>query len=162
MLPTSILYTPGAQPSDPVIVRVIFNNGQLMRGGVYSMIINSGTGDNGVQDVAGNALDGNYYGHFSTGDGLPGGNFVATVVTHDNIVRATVPIQDGYVPPAAAVDPPAGSATHLAGTTHKHAIAHKAKPAVPAVTHHGVQRTRAHDAALKALHVETHPWRRHR
>jgi hypothetical protein len=147
ILPTSISFTPGALPSDPVAVSVVFNKGRAFRGGKYEVIINSGTGDNGIQDVAGNALDGNFYGPFPTGDGLAGGTFVAQISTFHNVVLPFVPIADGYVPPPAGIDPPAGS-SH-SGATHKVAVAHKANEAISAA-HHAVQKTRVHDAAIRA------------
>ncbi len=107
ILPTSIKYTPGALPTDPVVVVVVFNHGHAFRGGNYQVIIDSGTGDTGIHDVAGNALDGNFYGTFPTGDGLAGGNFAANIYTFHNVVLPYVPIADGYVPPSAATDPPA-------------------------------------------------------
>jgi uncharacterized repeat protein (TIGR01451 family) len=109
ILPTSISYTPGSAPDDPVVVNVVFNKGKTFRGGKYEVVINSGTGDTGIQDVAGNALDGNFYGTFPTGDGLPGGNFVAAILTFHNKVLPYIPIADGYVPPPKGIDPPAGS-----------------------------------------------------
>ena len=116
------------------------------RGGKYEVIIDSGTGDTGIQDVAGNALDGNFYGPFPTGDGLAGGNFVAEIYTFHNVVLPYVPIANGYVPPAAGIDPPAGS-TH-AGKIRKLAVDHKATEAIKH-GHHTVQKTRVHDAALR-------------
>lgn len=157
ILPTSISHTPGALPTDPVVVNVVFNNGHIFRGGKYEVLINSGTGDTGIQDVAGNALDGNYYGSFPTGDGLAGGNFVADILTFHNVVLPFVPIVDGYVPPAKGIDPPAGS-SH-AGKTHK-AAQIKTKVAVARTT--AAQKTTAHktklekfDEALGELAAET-------
>ncbi len=66
--------------------------------------------------MAGNSLDGNFYGSFPTGDGLAGGNFVADILTFHNKVLPFVPIADGYVPPVKGIDPPAGSAP--AGKAH--------------------------------------------
>jgi hypothetical protein len=109
ILPTSVFYSFDGVPTDPVVVRVEFNKGHAMRGGNYEVVIDSGTGDQGIQDVAGNALDGNYYGNFPTGDGLPGGDFQATIATFHNRVLAGVPVKDGYSPPAAGIDPPTGS-----------------------------------------------------
>ena len=116
ILPTSIRYTADGVATDPVVVQVVFNKGHWMRGGDYEVVVDSGAGNHGIQDVAGNALNGNYYGGFPTGDGLAGGNFVATIATFHHRVLAGVPIKDGYVPPSAAVDPPAGSST----AKHRH------------------------------------------
>ncbi len=112
LLPTAITVTPAASPTSPVTVTVVFNHGHTVRGGSYLIVINSGTGDNGVQDIAGNALDGNFYGSFPTGDGLAGGNLAAAISTfHNHITLAPVPVQDGYVAPGAVtIDPPASVA----------------------------------------------------
>jgi hypothetical protein len=111
ILPTAIYYTPGAAPSDPVVVKVVFNHGHTFRGGKYEVIIDSGTGDAGIQDVAGNALDGNFYRTFPTGDGLAGGDFVAEIYTFHTVILPFVPSADGYVPPPKGIDPPAGSSS---------------------------------------------------
>ena len=153
ILPTSISYTPGALPSDPVVVNVVFNNGHPFRGGKYEVIINSGTVDTGIQDVAGNALDGNFYGSFPSGDGLAGGDFVADIFTFHNVVLPFVPIADGYVPPPAGIDPPAGSSQ--TGNAHKARPAHEHKAVVEhSVTQRnpvGHAKLKAHDAAIKEL-----------
>ena len=154
ILPTSISYTPGTVPSDPVVVNVVFNHGHVFRGGVYEVIINSGTGDTGIQDAAGNALDGNFYGTFPTGDGLAGGNFVADIYTYRNVVLRYVPIADGYVPPRAATDPPAGLSS--TPTTHKAAtITHKTKAVTVNPTPQNITarnaKLKAFDAALREL-----------
>ena len=145
ILPTSILYSYDGVASDPVVVKVVFNDGRSMRGGKYAVVVDSGTGDRGIQDVAGNALDGNYYGRFPTGDGLPGGDFVATIATFHNRVLAGVPIKDGYVPPAAGIDPPAGSST----AKQRHA-----RRSIEHVSHRTVAskvRAKVHDAAMRDL-----------
>ncbi len=156
ILPTSISYTPGVLPSDPVVVHVVFNKGHSMRGGNYAVIINSGTGDKGIQDVAGNALDGNYYGKFPSGDGLAGGNFVATIATFHNRVLPGIPILDGYVPPSSAVDPPAGSSK--TGTTKKVVTTHNTAQ-VKAPVSRPVVNTSVHDKALLAIIAELKPSR---
>ena len=136
LLPTSILITPGATPTSPEVVQVVFNKGYTVRGGRYLIEIESGTGDLGVQDIAGNALDGNFYGNFPSGDGLPGRDFVVAIDTfHNNIVLPYVPIRDGYVPPSVAVDPPAHPTSPLKKVTINrhvssrvvHRTAHQAK-----------------------------------
>jgi hypothetical protein len=119
ILPTQIYYTPGALPTDPVVVNVVFNNGHMFRGGKYHVVINSGTGDTGIQDVAGNALDGNYYGTLPSGDLLAGGNFVADIYTFHNTILPFVPIQDGYSPPPKGIDPPAGAKLPKAPVAHR-------------------------------------------
>jgi hypothetical protein len=154
ILPTSILYTPGALPTDPVVVRVIFNHGHVFRGGKYEVVIDSGTGNSGIQDVAGNALSGNFYGTFPTGDGLPGGDFVAAIYTFHNKILPFVPIAVGYVPPAKGIDPPAGSS---AGKAHKFV---KTKPLVVASPKTQKMEARAakleaYDAALRELVAES-------
>ena len=127
------------------MVNVVFNRGRSFRGGKYEVLINSGTGDAGIQDVAGNALDGNFYGPFPTGDGLAGGNFVAEILTFHNKVLPFVPVADGYVPPAAGIDPPAG-ALH-SGATGKLKARHKAHEAI-ITAHRAELKARVHDAAL--------------
>ena len=112
LLPTAINFTPGATATDPITVSVVFNNGHTVRGGRYLIVIDSGSGDTGVHDIAGNALDGEFYGTFPSGDGLAGGDFAASIDTfHNNIVLPPVPFRDGYVPPSKAVDPPAHAKT---------------------------------------------------
>ncbi len=159
VLPTSILYTPGASPTDPVTVYVVFNNGHAFRGGKYEVLINSGNGDTGIQDVAGNALDGNYYGSFPTGDGLPGGNFIASISTYHRVVLPFVPTGDGYVPPAKGIDPPAGSGPGVGGKSHKVKIIHRSKTVVrQELTQKSVERNaklNAYDSALHHLVAET-------
>ena len=135
---------------------MVFNNGHAFRGGKYEVIINSGTGDAGIQDVAGNALDGNFYGPFPTGDGLAGGTFVAQISTFHNVVLPFVPIADGYVPPRpGSIHPRARSQT---GKAHKAAIAHQNKAVVenPITLKTAARNTKlkAVDAALKVLAAE--------
>jgi PKD repeat protein len=155
ILPTQIYYTPGALPTDPIVVNVVFNNGKVFRGGKYTVLIDSGTGDAGIQDVAGNPLDGNYYGAFSTGDLLPGGNFVAEIYTFHRTILPFVPIADGYSPPPKGIDPPAGSAVSVTTTQ-------KAKHSTKVVAVSATQRVaakaaklKAFDAALSELHAES-------
>lgn len=66
-------------PSDPAAVRVQIPAGLRGRRGASRLRIISGpvNGVNGVTDSAGNALDGEYRGSVPSGDGLPGGHFVA-------------------------------------------------------------------------------------
>jgi large repetitive protein len=117
ILPTAITVSPGATPSDPVVVTVVFRHGKVLRGGLYFIEIDSGDNNNGIEDNAENALSGRYYGTFPTGDGRPGGDFIASIETFHKVVKPLVPNGAGYVPPSKAVDPPAGSST---ATGHAH------------------------------------------
>ncbi|MDB5352698.1 MAG: Alkaline phosphatase [Planctomycetota bacterium] len=65
-------------------VTLTFNHGRKLKYGVYTFIARSG----GIRDVAGNALDGEFYGRFPTGNGHPGGDFAATLASHQRVARA--------------------------------------------------------------------------
>jgi large repetitive protein len=149
LLPTAITITPGATATSPVVVTVVFNHGHEVRGGRYFIIINSGTGDNGVQDVAGNALDGNFYGTFPSGDGLAGGNFAAFIDTfHNHIVLAPVPYKDGFVAPGAAVlDPPTPKIATKAKVV-------RATASVKVAASLSTKQASVHDQAIGALILE--------
>lgn len=58
---------------------VVINNGRPIRGGNYLFDVLSANPNNpgGVDDIAGNALDGAFYGTFPSGGGAQGGNFSA-------------------------------------------------------------------------------------
>jgi hypothetical protein len=145
MLPTSIsLDAAGLLPTDPITATVVFNKGRALRGGNYRVIINSGPGDFGMQDIAGNPLDGNFYGVFPSGDGLPGGDFVATIATFHHLVLPAVPIKDGYVAPSLS---PTGTVLTAVPAVRRAA-------AVPAV-HIAAASARItrlhHDVAIEAL-----------
>jgi len=155
LLPTSITITPGATATAPEVVKLVFNHGHTVRGGRYTIVIDSGVGDTGIQDVAGNALDGEFYGSFPSGDGLPGGNFVATIATfHNNVVLSPVPVQSGYVSPRAAVDP-------LAHATTTKKVVKVVVHATAKVVNQPVEPVRVHhDLAIEALTIETKAKRR--
>jgi hypothetical protein len=74
---TNVIETPGAAPNS-IDVAVTFNNGRQIRGGFYLFRIrDSSNGNSSVQDIAGNHLDGVFYGTFPSGNGIPGSDFVA-------------------------------------------------------------------------------------
>jgi len=81
--------TPGstAGPQEAVVV---INGGKAIRGGVYQLKVASAgaTARGGVQDLAGNALDGEFYGTFPTGNNAGGGDFVARLDSIHNTVYA--------------------------------------------------------------------------
>jgi hypothetical protein len=47
-----------------------------------------GSGRSSVQDIAGNHLDGEFYGSFPSGNGIPGGDFVADIDAIHNKIFA--------------------------------------------------------------------------
>jgi hypothetical protein len=78
---TSITVVPGAT-ADSEDVTVVFNNGKQIKGGFFLISARSASvlNPSGIQDVAGNALDGEFYGpNSASGNGVPGGDFVAKV-----------------------------------------------------------------------------------
>ncbi len=73
---------------DPTIpyaydVAVTFNRGSMIAGGFYLFTIRgSSNGNSSVQDLAGNHLDGVFYGSFPSGNGIPGSDFVAMLASY--------------------------------------------------------------------------------
>jgi hypothetical protein len=89
--------SPG-DPTGPEPVVLTINNGRQIRGGKYIFTVFSG----GIRDVAGNALDGEFYGFFPSGNNVPGGNFVAGLdAVHNRIFapRTLIGNASPVVPP---------------------------------------------------------------
>src|SRR5262249_5928720 len=84
-LVTRLTATPPSGLTSEVVAAI--NGGRRMRGGLYTLVIQSG----GVQDVAGNALAGTFFGFFPSGNGAPGGDFVARLDSIRNIIFAPAP-----------------------------------------------------------------------
>jgi hypothetical protein len=86
---TNVTETP-----DPTIpfaydVAVTFNGGASIRGGFYLFTIrDSSNGNSSVQDLAGNHLDGVFYGTFPSGNGIAGSDFTAELQAYHNKVFA--------------------------------------------------------------------------
>ncbi len=93
--PSNISLIASGGPTAPQQVRISFNGGRYIRGGQYLLTILSG----GVTDVAGNALDGEFYGTFPSGNGTPGGNYYAGLDAIHNSVFAPKPITSVYTSP---------------------------------------------------------------
>ncbi|WP_337175574.1 Ig-like domain-containing protein [Paludisphaera sp.] len=104
----AITVDPGTATGEQVATLTI-NDGRGIRGGRYSFRILSVDPSNltGVRDVAGNALDGEYYGYFPSGNNVNGGDFAAYL---DAIHRTILPAQ-GQVGRATPVSPPGRPAT---------------------------------------------------
>ena len=79
---------------DPTIayafdVAVTFNGGAIIQGGFYLFTIrDSSNGNSSVQDLAGNHLDGEFYGSFPSGNGINGSDFVAELQAFHNKIFA--------------------------------------------------------------------------
>ena len=84
---TSLAVAAPGSPTAEQAVTLIINGGRSIRGGTYTITARAG----GLQDVAGNALDGEFFGSFPSGNNRPGGDFVAIVDTVHNIVFSPKP-----------------------------------------------------------------------
>jgi PKD repeat protein len=97
ILPESVSVTPGLSPTSPEVVTVIFpHTGRGLPAGRYLVKIDSGDSGNGVEDAAGNALDGKYLGKFPSGDGVPGGDFLALIRAARNKVLQLASVRHGH------------------------------------------------------------------
>lgn len=84
-LVTGVDVQPGTNVGEQTVI-VQINDGRPIRGGHYSFSILSADSNNasGVRDVAGNALDGEFYSFFPSGNNVRGGNFVTRLdAVHD-------------------------------------------------------------------------------
>ncbi|WP_406693600.1 DUF4394 domain-containing protein [Singulisphaera sp. Ch08] len=70
---TGVTMSPPGAPTDPQVVNLAINNGRQIRGGTFKFTAHSG----GIEDLAGNALDGEFTGSFPSGNAQPGGDFAA-------------------------------------------------------------------------------------
>ena len=166
---------PTAGGSQVVTLRI--NGGKYLRGGHYFLDIRSVSPKDltGIQDVFGNALDGEFYGFFPSGNNVPGGDFIAQlnavhhtifapmsfVGTASPVVPPGTPESNTTIPTVNPSDPPAKA------TTHAKVIAHHQSVAAPKIVHHAtivhrntaVAKSKHHGAATevidKALHQVT-------
>jgi hypothetical protein len=93
------LPTTGGGPGAQVTVDIQINRKKYLPGGHYVLIIHS---KDPLVDVAGNALDGEFYNTFPSGNNLVGGDFVARLDSIHSIVSPPRTI----VGPASPVNPP--------------------------------------------------------
>ena len=80
-----------ATASGSQVVTLTINNGRYLKGGHYFLDIRSVSPTNltGIQDVYGNALDGEFYDFFPSGNNVPGGDFIAELdAVHHTIYAA--------------------------------------------------------------------------
>jgi len=109
---TGVSVAPGGNAMTENVV-VTINGGHPIRGGFYNFVIHSaGAGGlvSGVQDIAGNALDGEFYGYFPSGNNVPGGDFHARLVAIHNKIFPS----ETVVGPSSPVTPPGT----IPGTVH--------------------------------------------
>jgi hypothetical protein len=94
ILVTALATLPPPSPSSPQPVMATINSGQRLKGGTYYLTIKSG----GIEDVAGNALDGEFYGYFPSGNNIPGGDFQARIDTIHHLVLPPQPLYSSASP----------------------------------------------------------------
>ena len=124
----------------------------------------SGAGATGIRDVAGNSLDGEFYGFFPSGNNLVGGNFVAGLNAVHNTIFAPKTII-GHATPVSPPGTPATGSTIPTANPHlpsgnpnfngnpsllKNAKAHHAVKVHQALKKHKVSAS-VHDVALNLL-----------
>jgi hypothetical protein len=95
---TSLTAAPPAADGSITVTGVV-NNGKPLKGGTYTLKISDGP--LGITDVAGNPLDGEFYGYFPSGNNVPGGNFVAILDTVHHLIYSPKPSK-GYASPLPA------------------------------------------------------------
>jgi hypothetical protein len=150
-------------------VTLLINDGRQLRGGNYTFTIFAGNGGTGVRDLAGNPLDGVFYGVFPSGNNNFGGsNFVAELNAVHHLIfapKTTVgfasPNRGPSIPatgttiPTANPQTPAGNPSFSgspaglkSAKVHNRAIHLPAKKALAKAT--------AHDVALEHLASKHH------
>ena len=150
--------------NDPYEMFIRINNGRPLKTGRYVLTIKSG----GITDIAGNALDGEYYGYVPSGNGKPGGDFQALLISGRDYTFRPIPTTSSATP----VTPPGkkgqgfnttGQTTSGGSTAAPHAtrtVAIKAAhgraivaPTVAPRAAKAVASPKVHDAALAHVTV---------
>jgi hypothetical protein len=163
--------TPGTTTGSQFVILTI-GRGRPIHGGFYDFTIRSVRPSNltGIQDIAGNALDGEFYGFFPSGNNRPGGDFVAqlTAIHHRVFAPGTVIGRATPVSPPGTL--PQGFVTHDTINPSKlsrHSIAvSRAAGGVRTIrTAAGTHRLDLHSRAVHAVdkaleHLEAHEPRR--
>ncbi|WP_143206500.1 hypothetical protein [Singulisphaera sp. GP187] len=83
---TGITTTPQFPSTHAQVSISITNNGRRLRAGRFRFTARSG----GIEDLAGNALDGEFTGRFPSGNAQPGGHFVAGLQPPRRIVAVSL------------------------------------------------------------------------
>ncbi|WP_165226922.1 Ig-like domain-containing protein [Aquisphaera insulae] len=163
-LVSSLSTTPGTTTGDQVTT-VTINNGRYLRGGHFLFTARSVTPSNltGIQDIAGNALDGEFYSYFPSGNNTPGGDFVAELdaVHHKVYAPRTVigkasPVSPPGTPGTSSTIPTyqPGRTVRLAAASHQ-----SAGKAVKLTTRTAAVKSTGHDARtlLASRHAKVAP-----
>jgi uncharacterized protein (TIGR03118 family) len=147
-LVTSVTVTPGTNVGEQVAA-IQFNNGHVIRGGHYLFKVFSVSPTNltGVQDNGGNALDGEFYGTFPSGNGKAGGDFVAELDALHNTVFAPRTV----IGPASPTNPSGTSASHTLSKAHSRQKTPNASTAVHHSSKHST-RVATRPASAKVFH----------
>jgi PKD repeat protein len=119
---TSITVSPPTA-SGAQVVTLQINGGKYLRGGHYFLDIRSVSPKDltGIQDIYGDALDGEFYNYFPSGNNVPGGDFIAeldaihhTIYAPRTVVGTATPVSppgtlplNTRIPTFAPGDPPA-------------------------------------------------------
>jgi len=108
-LVTNVNVQPGTNTGEQ-IVTVQINDGRPLRGGNYQFNVLSAnpTNPSGVRDIAGNAMDGEFYSLLPSGNNVRGGDFLARLDTVHNINQPPRTLV-GPVSPASPLGPPSQS-----------------------------------------------------
>ena len=101
--------TPGG-PTDARQVVATINKGHSIRGGHYLFTVyaENAIKKSGIQDIAGNALDGEFYGFFPSGNNVRGGDFEARIYAVHHVIYSpltTVGEATPVVPPGQKLPP---------------------------------------------------------
>jgi hypothetical protein len=106
---------PGTTSGQQVVTLTI-NQGTYLKGGHYFFTIRSVTPSDltGIQDIAGNALDGEFYGYFPSGNNHVGGDFLAELDAKHHTIYPPRTLVGGATPVVPPGTPAQGST--FAGT----------------------------------------------
>jgi large repetitive protein len=114
---TEVFVSPGLAPNS-FDVAVTFNSGKPIKGGFYLFTIRDTTsGPASVQDIAGNHLDGEFYGSFPSGNGIRGGDFVAEIDAFHHRIFAPQTIVGTANPGNEGIGGPRQGPVHGGGST---------------------------------------------
>jgi PKD repeat protein len=139
----NVISVTGGSGTGPVTATLSINNGRQIRGGSYTLTVR-GVGNSPVQDVAGNDLDGVFYGYYPSGNGNAGSNFVAILdAIHHRIYAPRTVV--GHASP---IKPPGRPAT---GRILKGNADPNTRAGTPGIFHLNPQQLRARQVRAAAI-----------